>query len=178
MSEKRLSLFPKNIQYEFPSEDKLTAVLLSADVIQNDPERTGFFILSPGFTSLLDQSESSLRHPEQICVWFEYFDAPGIQIGSNSQDIELVKAPNDDRILGDLDVAYSLLGELSEDIEARYTDPLTGKTYNIRDLDFSNHIGYGRSYIHVDRYMKPTPEFIEKLEQIIHLKLGWSLFWL
>ena len=178
MSEKRLTIFPKNIDAQFPEEATLVRVLTAGGFIEPDRGRPGSHELTPAFMSLLDQSEVIIPADESICVWLEYHEKMQIQMGADSQDLEAVRTPDGSAVLGDLDLAYELATLLAEDIEAEYEDPATGITYKIRELDFEHYMGYGHTFIHVDRYFNPTPEFMRRLTGILNVEIGYCMYWL
>ncbi len=180
MSEKRLSLFPQNPKESFPDEDLLISILAASNFIELDTNAhsNGNYILSTEFYKLLEWPDQMDHYSKKPVVWFENHELPEIQIGADSQHIEKVRTPDKEVILGDLDFVYTLIGALDENIEAEYTNPKSGISYKIRDLDFMNFIGYGKTFVHIDCYIKPTNEFIAKFEAIVKINTKYSQFWL
>lgn len=115
---KRLTLFPADIYLDLPAEQDLVRILLDNDFLTRDPANSDRYFLSGTYRLLIDHTEVDLPPSENILVWFESFDEPRIQVGADSQYIETVKIPGSETVIGNLDVAYSLIGDLHDDLEA------------------------------------------------------------
>lgn len=178
MSERRCTIFPLHTTDTFPPENELKNLLLEKGVVVIDHNRPKEgLILGADFLTLLNNKGTDLEPTDELIVWLEYFEDISIQIGADSQNLEYIKTPDTKERFGDLDLAYELIGELSDDIGAEYTHT-SGQIYKIRSLDFSHYMGYGHSFIHIDAYIPPTQAFLIKLSDIVGFPLGYCMFWL
>ncbi len=185
--EHRTIFFPKNIEY-IPKQ-KLEDILLKNDFMLKNPEyfknpekyyfnENRKYILNPKFIKLLDfgELESYTYEPEFLVhVWIEEDTDFTINAGVDVEDL-IPKEPNSQKELGDNDLLMQLIEQLYENPNATYTDPINGKSWYIRDLDFSNYISYGKTFIIIDYCLTPRKLFMQKLNKILGIELRYS-FW-
>lgn len=170
MSDKRTTIFTTNIYEEIPLERELIGKLKANGFMQNNLENKFTYLLSTKFTSLLNLFDN------QIEVWIECFDEFEIQIGSDSQELIEVKSEDGRTIFGGSDFAYDCIGKLHENIDAKYIDASTQEKYFIRNLDFSNFVAIGKTFIHFEAYFEIPDKFLIELEKILNCKLRYAKY--
>ncbi len=175
--EHRIIIFPKELKL-IPKK-KLKKTLLSKgfmlENLEYDKESNFKYLLSPEYIKLLELPSPPEDYYTHLYVWVETYKEPELYFGKDITETD-VKAPDSEKVLGDNDFVMQLLEQLLENPNARYTDKNSGKTWNIRDLDYSRYLAFGRTFIVLSCGFDPTKEFMDKLNNITGCDMKYS-FW-
>ncbi len=177
--EHRIILYQNNLDYI--KKETLEARLRAEGVMIENPaytrcERTNEdfkYLLSPKYINLLETVDSPKEYYDNIHIWVELYTEPNLYAGIAITEID-VKEPGTSRVLGDNNLVMQLLEELHQNPHATYFDKKSGKTWYIRDLDYSHGFAYAKTFIMIDCGFAPTQAFVDTLADIMGCNIRYS----
>ncbi|MDJ1483216.1 hypothetical protein QNI16_22150 [Cytophagaceae bacterium YF14B1] len=175
MTERRLTLFPSDPWFVTEDEELFKERLIRIGFWGPSENSSSGFILGRLFRELLEGTFEGIEY-YHIPAWLEIYEQPKLQIGSDFQNLTTVKSPYGKEI-GDQDMARELILDLRENPDATWQEPRFRQNIPIYELDFENYVAFGRQFLQLGIYLKPTESFLNLLKDSLGMEYRYANYW-